>query len=42
VHPHLRDFALNRLPIPEVARFRLPKPRSYSQLRTLIINPIKP
>jgi hypothetical protein len=42
VHPHFRDFALNRLPIPKVARFRLPEPRNYSNLRTLVIQPIKP
>jgi hypothetical protein len=42
VRPHFRDFALNRLPIPKVARFRLPEPRNYSNLRTLVIQPIKP
>ncbi len=42
MHPDFRDFALNRLPIPEVARLRLPEPRNYSNLRTLVTKPIKP
>ena len=42
MNPHLRNFALYQLPVPQVARFGLPQPSGYSDLSTTIGKCVKP
>lgn len=42
VNPHLGDFALDRLPIPEASSFSLPQTSSDADLRSLVLQIVEP